>query len=71
MAYNIPAVYEILPIRIRAYGTRPWLANCGGVRRVSETTGPAERTQSHRRAAMQLQSCYVQYGHTQYFLQIF
>jgi hypothetical protein len=31
MAYNVPAVYDVLPARIRACVARPGLAKCGGV----------------------------------------
>jgi hypothetical protein len=33
MAYNVPAVYDVLPARIRACGARPGLAKCAGVSR--------------------------------------
>jgi hypothetical protein len=29
MAHNVPAVYDVLPARIRACVARPWLAKCG------------------------------------------
>jgi hypothetical protein len=31
MAHNVPAVYDVLPARIRACVARPGLAKCGGV----------------------------------------
>jgi hypothetical protein len=33
IAHNVPAVYDVLPARIRACAARPGLAKCGGVRR--------------------------------------
>jgi hypothetical protein len=30
ISHNVPAVYDILPARIRACGARPGLAKCGG-----------------------------------------
>jgi hypothetical protein len=31
IAHNVPAVYDVLPARIRACEARPGLAKCGGV----------------------------------------
>jgi hypothetical protein len=36
IAYNVPAVYDVLPARIRACEARPGLAKCAGVSRGKE-----------------------------------
>jgi hypothetical protein len=40
MSYNVLAVYDVLPARIRACGARPGLAKCGGENGTKDV-GPA------------------------------
>jgi hypothetical protein len=38
IAHNVPAVYDVLPARIRACAARPGLAKCAGMSRESVAT---------------------------------
>ena len=65
---TFPVVNDGLPARIRACEARPGLANCGVVRRGSERSDRPSRTEPEPpKAAMRLQSCYVQVLRVLYF----
>jgi hypothetical protein len=68
---NVPAVYDILPARIRACGASPGLAKYGGVRRGNgaQRNDLAERSPSRRYAAKHIPSCYATFFVFYYFLE--